>query len=204
MPANPEVSPSEFRDALLRCRDRAPRPLQFEPDIARLLDHEACERVCRDLGENGARWERRKAVASLGRQLPDERGLYMFVWVPGIRFELAAEDMRRHDLAWVLYVGKAGVEDGRVDTIRSRYTGEYSKFVARSPERLWEPARATPTRSDRLARYLTLRPLEYWYIELSAVDRILELESTLLATLRPPLNTQTGPRARLGTAAPAF
>ena len=203
MPIEPEISSEEYRNDYLRLREQKIAPLRFEPDIIRLLDTEGCHHLSSQLDQDGVKWERRNAVSSLAGQLPDSRGLYMFVWAPGIRFHLAHHSAPTHDLTWVLYVGKAGTLGGRSDTLRSRYAAEYSKFVGRSPSRLWSPDEPAG-RSDRLARFLALRPLEYWFIELKDVQMIEVLEKSLISHIRPPLNKQTGPRARLGNSTPAF
>jgi hypothetical protein len=126
----------------------------------------------------------------------------MFVWRPEFTLRFAAPpEIER--LSWVLYVGKAGKQGGTTDTIKHRYIGEYSKYVGKDPSCLWD-SNAPKDREDRLARYLTLRPLEYWFLIVEDLRDILILERKLIRLLRPPLNQQHGPRIRPGKPVPAF
>jgi hypothetical protein len=104
----------------------------------------------------------------------------------------------------VLYIGKAGIEDGKFDTIKSRYSSEYSKYVGGDIGCLWDDKPAIE-REQKLARYLTLRPLEYWFLPIPTTKDIPLLERKLVRLLKPPLNNQhSGPRIKPGKTVPAF
>lgn len=92
---------------------------------------------------------------------------------------------------------------GKNDTIKHRYMTEYSKYVGKDPSCLWD-SHAPRDREEKLARYLALRPLEYWFLQIPDVRDILILERKMIRMLRPPLNQQHGPKIRPGKTVPAF
>ncbi len=165
------------------------------------MDSQYCKSVDRLLHQE-FRWERRTAVDTLGPSLPSVTGLYMFVWRPVLTIRFAAEPATEQPF-WVLYIGKAGQEYGNHDTIRDRYISEYKKYVGKDPSCLWKECQPT-SRGNRLALFLTLRPLEFWFLELSNVRDIAILEKKLIKLLRPPLNHQHGAVVRPGKPVPAF
>ncbi len=85
----------------------------------------------------------------------------MFVWRPCLTLRFDPHD-EMQVVTFVLYVGKAGVEGGVSDTIQSRYQGEYSKYIARDASSLFGGEGSRDTRRAT-RKYLTLRPLEYWF-----------------------------------------
>ncbi len=197
------VNEEEFILLLHKFRDEPAVRLNFTPSIELLIDSRFCKGLDKLIcPQGGPKWERRQAVETLGASLPDERGLYMFVWRPEFVFRFAAApDTER--FCWALYVGKAGIEEGKNDTIRTRYLSEYAKYVGRDASCLWaDPPPAD--REQRLSRYLTLRPLEYWFLTLSTVRDIELFERKLIRLLQPPLNFQHGPKIRPGKTIPAF
>lgn len=197
------MNEGEFRDRIHKFRGEVAGELTFEPSIELLLDSDFCQGIDRIVhAVGGTRWERRVAVEDLGNSLPDVRGLYLFVWRPSFQFRFAAEPFSER-LSWILYVGKAGIEGGQSDTIRHRYLVEYRKYVGGDPSQLWDTKDAN--RAQRLATYLTLRPLEYWFLPLEEPRDVEVLERKLLRMFRPPLNRQYGgPRMRPGKPEPAF
>ena len=136
-------------------------------------------------------------VASTGRA----RALYVRL-APELALRFASPPLEER-FCWVLYVGKAGERDGTRDTIKNRYQQEYSKYVGQNATCLWEDT-AAESREQRLSRYLTLRPLEYWFLTLDDVRDIQVLERKLIRLLRPPLNQQHGRKLRSGKTVPAF
>ena len=181
------LSDSEFKTIVASYRDEAAPAIEFAPAVEKLVDADYCRRLCDFLHRDGKCWERRRAVDTLYRQLPHCRGLYMFVWRPEVRFEVASNGVERP--FWILYVGKAGSGQANTDTLRDRYQTEYRKYVGRDASVLW--AKTTPQcRAQRLERYLTLRPMEYWFLDLDDTDpsEITRLEKQLIKLLRPPLN----------------
>jgi hypothetical protein len=197
-----QVNDQEFTQLLHKFRDEPASTLQFQPSIEHLMDSQFCKGLDKILHTQGVKWERRKAVATLGASLPDEKGLYMFVWKPDLVFRFAAVPETEQP-CWVLYVGKAGTEEGKSDTIKHRYLNEYCKYVGTDASCLWD-SHAPLDREQKLARYLTLRPLEYWFLSIADVRDILVLERKLIRLLRPPLNRQHGPKIRPGKTVPAF
>jgi hypothetical protein len=196
------MNDNEFAQTLHKFREEPiAHPLDFRPSIERLMDSHHCQELGR-IFHRESKWERRKAVEGLGSSLPESRGVYAFVWRPELF--LPFETGTIEHLSWVLYVGKAGVESGEHDTIRSRFLSEYRQFVGGDIACLWDKE-VPREREDRLARYLTLRPLEYWFLLLEHPRDIQLLERKLIRMLSPPLNKQlTGPRLRTGVAVPAF
>lgn len=193
-------------DRLKQClqlyRDDPPPILQFSVPLDRLMDAEHCIMLEQLLENAGGAWETRKAMPSLGDQLPDRSGLYMFVWRPPFGMLMAADLTSKTPLHWVLYVGRAG--DARSNnTLKSRYNGEYAKLVAGDPEQLWSQPEPIE-RQARLRRYLSMWPLEYWFTTIDDKTRIAQLESKLIRLLAPPLNYQGGPKLRKGKAEKAF
>jgi len=195
------MNDQEFRELLQKYRDEPASVLAFQPSIELLIDSHHCQAINSFLHQPGILWERKKAVDSLGNSLPDSPGLYMFVWRPELTLRFANTETER--FGWVVYIGKAGTEEGRRDTIKQRYVSEYSKFVGKDPSCLWDTS-PVEDRESRLARYLTLRPLEYWFLTMQDVREIQLLEKRLIKLLRPPLNLQHGVKLRPGKTVPAF
>lgn len=195
------MNDEEFRRVLQKHREEPASPLQFEPCLELLMDNDYCQILSQSIFDTGASWERLRAVSSLATRIPDDPGVYMFVWSPEFTIRFAAPP-EQAGFRWVLYVGRAGGLDGGTGTLRQRYANEYSKYVAQDPSRVWDSEAAT-TRTDRLKRYLTLRPLEYWYLPLKDPQEIQYLERRLIRLFGPPLNHQ-GKRLRLGKPTPAF
>ena len=111
------MNEQEFISLLHKYRDEPARVLGFEPSIERLIDSQHCKELTSLLVDHGKKWERRKAVQSLGSMLPATRGLYLFVWRPDLQFYFDG-DPSMEQLCWILYVGKAGVEGGEFDSIK--------------------------------------------------------------------------------------
>ncbi len=202
------ITSDEFKRILIKFRDEEPHSLYFEPRLDRLMDSEECQGFSTVLHESGRRWERRPATATLATMLPDERGIYMFVWCPALSL-LCDEGSdskapRAERFRYVLYVGKAGVEEGKTDTLKERFKSGYAKYIGNDPSPLWtERVPDDPKREQLLSRYLALRPLEFWYIILKDMKEIQTFEKKLIKTLNPPLNKQHGRRLRIGKAEPA-
>lgn len=192
----------EFHQILDKYRDESSPILDFQPDVERLINSNYCKNLDIIIHGSETRWERMKAVESLGASLPEAKGVYMFVWMPDFCFRFASQPAMER-LHWVLYVGKAGTEGGTYDTIKHRYLSEYSKYVGKDPSCLWEHPPPT-NREQRLSRYLTLRPLEYWFLSVAKVSDIELFERKLIRLLQPPLNRQHGPKIRPGKPVPAF
>lgn len=158
----------------------------------------------------GSKWERYAATVGLYKMLPTVSGVYMFVWAPELTFlcESQPADVGcapEHRFRWVMYVGRSGRGDVP-GSLRQRYEREYQHFIGRSPEEIWSTTPPTK-REEWLARYLTLRPLEYWCLRVSRVQDVARIERHLIETFDPPLNDQHRTRSRklraLSTA-PAF
>jgi hypothetical protein len=169
-----------------------------------MLDKENCQQLAADLREFATSWEIHRATEDLGAALPDKPGLYMFVWRPP--FEFHVESAHRHgSFPQILYIGQAGGAPGdHGNTIRLRYK-EYRRHLRGNLEDLWtqdEPM----TRNQRLTRYLSLRPMEFWCATVADRSRIEGLEKRLIRLYNPPLNDRGRPklRGRLGSARSAW
>jgi hypothetical protein len=197
------VGAVEALGELVRQYRDSPSPvLPNQLALLRLLDKAGCETLRGDLQRHGLPWEVRMATQRTWEMIPDQPGLYMFVWRPWFRFDVA-EEQRPIDLVQVLYVGQAGSGKYRQATLRSRYKTGYSKYFPSDPARLWEE-REVLRRNDRLERYLSLQPLEYWFTVIEAREQIGLLEDRLLQMLNPVINRDRRPKLVRGAAQPAF
>jgi hypothetical protein len=191
------ASPNAHERSVIRHRAEASPALDLQLGIAMMLDIPAHKVLQDDLAGHASPWERAIAVESLADSLPDEPGLYMFVWRPAIRLNMADES--QGSFHQVLYIGQAGGAGQRGNTLRNRFK-DYKKHLRGNPERLWteEPPTA---RADRLTYYLSLRPLEFWFATVEDRSMIQNLENRLINLYNPPLNNRSRPRlrARLNT-----
>lgn len=198
----------EFHEKIIRLRDKVACHLSFQPDLLKSLDRDFTTMLNTELNSAEFHWEKCAAVPDLANQLPRSRGLYMFVWRPAMSFRFEADAVESaHRLTWILYVGKVGIENGVSDTFRRRYKDAYKRHVAKDPTAIFEIPQEKDTRELLLSRYLTLRPLEYWYLPISDISTIVRLEDNLIRLLNPPLNTQKSKKSSrgfLGTPRPAF
>ena len=172
--------------------------------IALLGSEPLCTGLNEILKQGGRQWERRIATANLWEQLPSSAGLYMFLWMPELEFVVAdGTGPVPWRFPWILYVGEAGAGESR-NTLHERYKGEYSGILDGDPEQLWTSRLGRrPSRAELLKHYLTLFPLEYWYLEIDDHAQVAPLERRLLQMLNPPLVFQN--RAQLvGKPEPAF
>lgn len=186
------ATPDTHERSVIRHRAEAGPSLDIRLGIAPMLDVPAHKVLQDDLEEHASLWEQALAVESLGSALPDEAGLYMFVWRPSIR--LAMADDSWSSFHQVLYIGQAGGSGQRGNTLRNRYK-DYKKHLRGNPENLWTEEPPT-TRSGRLTHYLALRPLEFWFATVEDRAKIKNLEARLINLYNPPLNNQNRPKLR--------
>jgi hypothetical protein len=152
-----------------------------------LIDAQYCRGLQNDLArlvESG--WEILKATKTAWRMVPDDPGLYMFIWRPTFEFEMAKPGTTP-GVSWVLYVGSAGARHSQ-NTLRKRYRQEYADLVGGDPDILWGINGDAMTREKRLRRYLSLTPLQYWFTVVPDTAVIADLERRLFAMFAPPLN----------------
>lgn len=185
-----------------RHRDEPSPALPVDWGVLRLLDERHCRGLQQDLAEWAAPWELRQATPDLHNSLPDEPGLYMFVWRPPFEFAVADQVMPG-GIHQIIYVGQAGGATSRsANTLRLRYR-DYLGFLNSEPSKMWaEPAGSG--RKEVLSRYLTLRPLEYWFSIVKDRALITNLESRLIQLLNPPGNSTGGPTLRPARPVPAL
>jgi hypothetical protein len=175
--------------------------LPFALPIDKLMDDAHCRHIAEALKSLGGGWMSKKATKDLWRQLPEEPGLYMFVWTPCLSMTLERAPDNPHRFCWILYIGKTG--DRGAMTLRQRYRSGYAKYVERDPEALWDK-QEPKGRAARLARYLRIQPLEYWYIVINDRPKIDQLEKRLVALLSPPLNRTGLPKLQINRPEKAF
>ena len=201
-PNAPSLFEDKIRKSLLRHRDESPISLSFRLSVTHLLDAEGCLLLTQELQTVGSPWEHAPATPELADLLPTCRGLYMFVWHPPLVLTAAkGRETCEHNQRFVLYVGKAAGGDN--GTIRGRYKNEYQRYVCKDPEQLWN-LETTAGRQQRLRKYLSLWPLEFWHTEVETSGIIRNLETRLIKMLSPPLNVQLRPRFKLGRPESAF
>ncbi len=180
-------------------RDRDSPTLTVDLALQRLLDTADCRALQDTLTAVAGPWEAYTASEHLYEILPDEPGVYMFVWRPPFQFDVHP-GRRSFDLTQVLYVGRAGGTSQ--NTLKERYK-DYRKYLRADPAQLWEVGEPL-TRPGRLARYLALRPLEYWYAVINQPDEVDSVEARLTRLLNPPLNKDRRPKLRSKPAIDAF
>ena len=164
------------------------------------MDREFCDIVTKDLRDYCAHWETRLATPTLWQQLPASCGVYMFVFTSALAIQLTGQAFSP---TWVLYVGRAGSSTS-TRTIKDRYKGEYCKYVGGDPEVLWKGP-APQRREERLAHYLAIYPLRFWYATVADRDRIPIIEDRLIKLLAPTINQKQMPSLRrYGTEQDAF
>lgn len=193
----------EFKAVVSTHRDEYASVLEFQPRIEKLVDVDHCRSLQNFVHGFGSKWERRNATSTLGDNLPSVQGIYMFVWTPS--FEYVFDTGHRESINWILYIGKAGVVDGKFDTIKNRYITEYRRYLGCNLSSLWDTS-TVETRDQRLKRYLNLWPLFYWYLPLPGTDpKEIELaEKQLIRIYNPPLNILHTRRLRPLKSEPAF
>jgi len=189
--------------ALAENRDRHSPLLELDVPLLRLIDPRQCSHMTTKMATIAGEWEVRVATERLWEELPLETGVYMFVWRPTLRFKVSpvlAKKARTipsvipDSLSYVLYVGQTGASGGS-GSFHQRYKS-YTSYLAGNPAELWEE-RPVQTRHSRLARFLTLRPLEFWYAVVKDPNEIDWLEDQLMKLLNPPLNGPKSPRFAL-------
>ncbi|GAA2183396.1 hypothetical protein GCM10009848_04900 [Micromonospora lupini] len=193
-----------FERLVLRYRDEPSPVLKVELALMRLLDTRGCDALAQDLREMAKPWEVYTAASSLKDVLPEDPGLYMFVWRPPFKFELDSGSSRPGSIAQVLYVGQAGAtaQNPSGNTLRGRFR-EYTRYLDAPPEGIWQDDVAA-RRASVLSRCLSLRPLEYWCAVVPNRTQIALLEDRLIKLLNPPANLNRGPRLRAQPPVPAF
>jgi hypothetical protein len=190
----------------LRYREEDSPALVIEAGITRMLDSAAHRVLQGDLETMATPWQVFPVTDKLAGDLPDSPGLYMFVWRPGFRLRL--DSSFGADTAgtfpMILYIGQAGGSPQGENTLKKRYGG-YRKHLKGDPEHLWTQSEPR-MRAERLTRYLSLGPLEYWCAVVEDRSRIEGLEKRMIRLFNPPLNDQHRPRlrARFGTSQPAW
>ncbi len=176
-------------------RNRPIKNLTREIPIQALIDEEFCVQVSKAMNSGAAKWQKLLVNPNVGQMLPDRHGIYMFCWEPPLIFE-TEKAQNRFD--WCLYVGKAFDT-----TIRSRFEGEYKKYVMGDPGLLYE-TKDNMNRNERLSKYLCLQPLSIWFLIVDDKPSIPDLEDKLIDLLNPPLCKQKSIRGRYLEAEAAF
>jgi hypothetical protein len=179
------------RETLARHREDPPPGMNLMLPIHHQMDQDFCGAVSNDLMRYCTAWEKRLATSDLWRQLPAQCGVYMFVFASTLVFR---SESNSFSPTWVIYVGRAGSATSN-RTVRDRYYGEYCKYIGKNPEVLWHKT-APSTREERMARFLTIYPLQYWYTTIEDHEKIPSIEDRLIKLLSPVLNDRQLPRLR--------
>jgi hypothetical protein len=176
---------SDELDSFLLLHKPIKASMNWRIPVHQLIDSAYCKRISTLLQQNGARWERKEATRGLGKiWVPEKTGLYMFVWTPELAFDLA-NPVSAYKCRIPLYVGRAM----GTNTLKKRYVEEYQNHVQGDVAPLWEERRIK-NRKERLDKYLSLRPLEYWCLTVDDDDKIAFLEERLIWALNPPANKE--------------
>lgn len=196
------ATPDTLAQSVIRHSIERSPALAFELGIGPILDEAAHQVLRNDLQTHATPWEKLQATDGLAASLPDDPGLYMFVWRP--TFGLTMSDGTESKFHQILYIGQAGGAKQQGNTLRNRYK-DYRKHLRGNPEDLWV-AEPPTTRAGRLTHFLTLRPLEFWFTTVGDRSLIENLESRLINLYNPPANTQKRPRLRghIGNRQPAL
>lgn len=186
------ATPETVAQAVIRHRLDASPALEIQLGITPMLDVPAHQLLQDDLKRHASPWEKLTAVESIASSIPDEPGLYMFIWRPAIK--LAMADRSEGGFHQVLYIGHAGGAGELGNTLRNRFK-DYKKHLRGNPEDLWTREPPT-TRAGRLTHYLALHPLEFWFATVDDRSMIRNLEGRLIHLYNPPINIQGGPKLR--------
>jgi hypothetical protein len=158
--------------------------LKFEWDLEFIADAKWCSEFENTMAATCQDWEVRVATPSLANIIPEEKGLYMFVWRPELCLKRADETTKKSHFPTVFYVGKAGGPDN-ANTLRGRYRTEYANYIKGI-----DFAAATSERERKLGQYLRLSAMEYWFTIVDDPDVINRMETYLRKVFSPPLNIQ--------------
>jgi hypothetical protein len=186
---------NRLRSILALNRNRSIKRLVSEIPIQALIDEDFCIQVSAAMNSISQKWQKLRAHPDVGTMLPDRHGIYMFCWEPPLVFQT---DSGPNRFDWCLYVGKASET-----TIRTRFEGEYKKYIMGDPRLLYETTE-NMSRERRLAKYLCLQPLSIWFLVVDDKPSIPDLEDKLIDLLNPPLNKQKSIRGRYLEAETAF
>lgn len=189
----------QIEESLARHRHERPPAITLNLPLFPNLDVTMCDVVSADLAKGSHHWERQRAVKDLWRTLPSASGLYMFIFSSPLRLRC---NIGVHQPSWVLYVGRAGSEAAAY-SIKDRYRQNYARYVEGDPELLWS-AEQVVNRDQKLQRYLTIYPLEFWWLEVEDLAKIKPLEDHLIKMLDPLLNKTQKLNLRPSPPEPAF
>lgn len=146
-------------------------------------------------------WSFLKADPSIAGELPEESGLYLFVWRPGFALKCETPGRNSQDFAYVLYVGEAGA-DGGAGTIRGRFSS-YKAFLEAGPDPIWNTADGS-LRGVKLSKLLAVRPLEFWWTTCKDLETLGLLERRLVGIFNPPGNQHYRAQLDESRSVPAF
>ena len=196
-----------FDRLVLVNRANPPPPLTLALPLVPALDRNWCEVMSRSVLANG-KWTVMEATTGLADHLPDQSGLYLFIW--RIPFPMPTQRDPSMHFRTVLYVGQAGAQHD-TGTLKKRYATEYAAIINDSPNSIWSSDMSS--RASRLSKLLSLRHLEYWYTVTPAREHLLLYEDALISLFNPPGNTNSSPlsgaelkpvKAKMRPPVPAF
>lgn len=195
------TSPEELSRLSARHREDDSPALMILAGLTRMLDTEAHKVLEDDLKLMTKPWEVYDTRTNFDQQIPDDPGLYMFVWRPGPRHQVASPtgSLGEGTFPYILYIGQAGGTQRKgvvhsSNTLRNRFK-DYRKHLNGDAENLWTKEEPRE-RAARLSHFLPLGPLEFWCSVVQERSRIASLEKRLIRLYNPPLNDQHRPRLR--------
>ena len=195
------VSPSELDDLISLNAGAQGRHLPCLIPIGMMINSKRCEAFQRQI-ETAAdgKWEVLPAKAASASSVPKLPGIYMFVWHPTLVLT-RSQPHSDYPLRYILYVGSTGADDS-AGTLRERYRTYVPHFEA-NPRSLWTDE-ALKSRNARLDCFLSLIPLEFWFLACAEANLIDEIEARLIEFLNPPINARKEPVLRPTSTRTAF
>jgi hypothetical protein len=174
-----------YKSAAATYRNIGGRNIEFAIPPSGWLDLDAIEALEDSIkGASNSCWHKARATEDLGQLIPEDPGLYMFIWAPNFRFRREDDKVLRP--RHIVYIGQAG--HNSQGTLRARYQQEYAKLVHSNPNIHWEQMEPDKTRESRVGRHLNLFPLEYWWLPCHQTSMLGFLEAELINLFHPPAN----------------
>jgi hypothetical protein len=148
---------TDLEKLVMRHRDDPSPELAVQWALLRLLDQCGTGALVEDLVARAGPWEAYDATERLWEILPEEPGLYMFVWRPWFRFRMAEATVtvpiqKPDSITQILYIGQTGASDNEAgSTLRERYKS-YRKYLRAEPDSLWDRHQSSTRHHEAYAK----------------------------------------------------